>query len=87
VTKLLFDYGADLDFKTFWSFDKKGSTVVGKGNTEGNAIQLLQFLREHQQQPDKQQITTEQFDKVLQHLSKNKKVFFLTSLKPLTNII
>jgi hypothetical protein len=87
VTQLLFDYGADLDFKTFWSIDKKGSTVVGKGNIEGNATQLLQFLREHQQQPDKQQITTEHFDKVLLHLSKNKKVFFLTSLKPFTNII
>jgi hypothetical protein len=76
VTKLLFDYGADLDFKTFWLIDENGLAVVGQGDIEGNAVQFLQFIKEHQHH-DKLKITTEHVDKVLEYLSKNRKVFFI----------
>jgi hypothetical protein len=65
VTKLLFDSGANLNFKTFWSINAN-ELVVGQGDIEGNAIQLLQFIKEHHLF-DKLQMSAEHFDKVLQH--------------------
>ena len=68
VTQLLFDYGADMDFETFWSIDENGLAVVGLGNIEGNAVQLLQFIKEHQLH-DILQIPAENFDGVLHYFS------------------
>jgi hypothetical protein len=67
VTKLIFDYGADMDFKTFWAIDENGLAVVGKGYLEADAVQLLQSIKRHQLH-DKLQITAEHFDKILHYL-------------------
>ena len=69
VTKLLFDYGADLDFQTCWSIDENGHAIVGVGEVKGNAIQLIQFIKE-QKLHDKFQISSEHFDNVLKDLGK-----------------
>jgi hypothetical protein len=54
-----------LNIKTFWSINEN-ELVVGQGNIEGNAVQLLQFIKEHQLY-DKIQMSAEHFDKVLYH--------------------
>jgi hypothetical protein len=77
VTKLLFDYGANLDFKTFWSVNENGLAVAGRGDNEGNAVQLLRFIKKRQLH-DKLQITAKHFDKVLQYFGRE--VFSLKSL-------
>ncbi len=66
MTKLLLDFGGDLNFETWWSTDDVGITV-GQGDQSGNAIQLIWVVRK-QKERKSGRLNVEHVDELLQSL-------------------